>query len=289
MNKKAVFQLSLAMTIFGSVGFFSGLTGLRALELVFVRCVCATLFLGAAWVVTGHHKQEKWNAKEMRLILACAVTNLLNWLFLFRAFERISVTIAISLYHLAPILVLIVGSFLFRERLSLRSVGAISVCFAGTIMIMGTDGFRVSSPDWIGMMDGVLAAVFYAATMIIGKSISKTSVYATTMLQMIVGTLLLVPFVHYGAYADILPVQWTYAIITGIVHTGIVYLLFFNSIRQLPTGIVSFLIFVDPAVAIVLDVLITGFHPNGLQSAGMLLLFGSLIYALKSPRPEAGV
>ncbi|WP_285769439.1 DMT family transporter [Peribacillus sp. SI8-4] len=285
MNRMAVLQLSVAMAIFGSVGFFSERTGLPALELVFVRCICAAIFLGAAWVATGHFKREKWDVREGMLIISCAVANLLNWIFLFKSFELISVTIAISLYHLAPIIVLIMGSFLFREKLSFFSILAISLCFIGTLLIMGTDGFQSSSPEWEGIMYGIIAAFFYAATMLLGKSITKTSVYATTFLQMLIGFLVLLPFVDVHAYATLHAPQWFYTVLTGIIHTGVVYLLFFNSIRQLPTNLVSFMVFVDPAVAILLDILLTGFVLDMVQIVGISLIFLGMIYSLKTARP----
>lgn len=39
-----------------------------------------------------------------------------NWVFLFKAFENMSVTIAISVYHLAPVIVLLIGSIVFKEN-----------------------------------------------------------------------------------------------------------------------------------------------------------------------------
>ncbi|MES1042482.1 DMT family transporter [Peribacillus simplex] len=285
MNKIALLQLSLAMTIFGSVGFFSELSGLPALELVFVRCICAALFLCAAWMITGHFKNETWNGREVMLIIFCAVANLLNWIFLFKSFEQISVTIAISLYHLAPIIVLIIGSFIFREKMNVFSILAISLCFIGTLLIMGTDGFRSSSPEWEGIMYGIIAAFFYAATMLLGKSIAKTSVYATTFLQMFIGFLVLIPFVDYSVYTTLKASEWFYTVLTGIIHTGVVYLLFFNSIRHLPTNVVSFMIFVDPAVAILLDILLSGFKPDGIQILGISLIFIGVVYSLKTTRP----
>ncbi|MGE7184188.1 DMT family transporter [Peribacillus sp. NPDC006672] len=284
MNKIALLQLSLAMTIFGSVGFFSELSGLPALELVFVRCICAAIFLCTAWIITGHFKNEVWNFREVMLIIFCAVANLLNWIFLFKSFEQISVTIAISLYHLAPIIVLIIGSFIFREKMTIFSILAISLCFIGTLFIMGTDGFRSSSPDWEGIIYGIIAAFFYAATMLLGKSITKTSVYATTFLQMFIGFILLIPFVDFSVYTTLHSSEWLYTILTGIIHTGVVYLLFFNSIRHLPTNVVSFMIFVDPAVAILLDILISGFQPDGFQILGISLIFIGVIYSLKASK-----
>lgn len=283
MNRSAALQLTLAMAIFGSVGFFSQRAGLPAVELVFVRCVSALLFLAAAWLATGTHRRERWTRRETLLILACGATNLLNWVFLFRSFQLISVTVAISLYHLAPIVALIAGSFLFRDKLSALAIFAIAGCFAGTILIMGTEGFRTADADGKGMLYGVLAALFYAATMLLGRSVKMTSVYATTMLQMGVGLLLLLPFVHYEAYAGLHAREWTYAVVTGVLHTGFVYLLFFRSIRHLPSAVVSLLVFVDPAIAILLDIGMTGFRPDAPQTTGIVLLFGCLFAALFAP------
>lgn len=283
MNKSAFLQLSLAMAIFGSIGFFSQHSGLPAIELVFIRCVCALALLLGAWLLSGSYRQEQLRPKETFLIVLCGVTNLLNWAFLFKAFMLVSVTIAISLYHLAPIIVMVAGSLLFRDKMTLTSILALVGCFVGTVLIMGTDGVQASSRSWEGMIYGIAAAVFYAATMLLGKSIRHASVYATTWIQMLIGLLLLLPFVRFPAYGGLQSEQWIYAVVTGIVHTGLVYLLFFRSIRCLPSSAVSLLVFVDPAVAILLDIGLTGFRPEALQFPGIFMLFGSLLAAVALP------
>ncbi|CAI6066830.1 DMT family transporter [Cohnella sp. JJ-181] len=287
MHKSALSQLIVSMAIFGSVGFFSTRTGLPAVELVFVRCVCAFAILLAAWLLSGSFKRERWDAREALIVAACGMSNLLNWVFLFTAFRLVSVTIAISLYHLAPILALIAGGLIFRDKLGRTAILSLAGCFAGTLLIMGAGGFGGASPSWKGMLCGVLAAVFYAATMLLGRSVRRTSVYATTFVQMAIGMLLLLPFVRFPAYADLARGEWIYAVATGIVHTGFVYLLFFGSIRRLPSPVVSIAVFVDPAVAILLDIGVSGFRPGGLQTAGILLLFGSLLAAFAVPMTRA--
>ncbi|MFJ5624829.1 DMT family transporter [Peribacillus loiseleuriae] len=281
MNKKALTQLTLAMSIFGSVGFFSGLTGLPAIGLVFVRLVCATIFLFTAWLLTGNLKNEVWNKKESLFIILCGTANLLNWILLFKSFEHISVTIAISLYHLAPIFVLIIGSLIFREKWTWLSILPISLCFTGTLFIMDLGQIRTLSFEWNGIIYSVIAAFFYAATMLLVKGIIKTSVYATTFLQMTIGILLLFPFVDFSAYTSLNSIKWFYTILIGVVHTGVVYLLFFNGLRDLPTKVISFMIFIDPVVAILLDILLTEFRPDGLQCLGISLIFCDLLFPIK--------
>ena len=62
------------------------------------------------WLITGGHKTEVWDKKEIFQTLICGVFIVLNWVFLFKAFEEMSISIAISIYNLAPIFVLILGA-----------------------------------------------------------------------------------------------------------------------------------------------------------------------------------
>lgn len=82
--KSAVIKMSIAMILFGSVGFFSERSGLPALELVFIRCICAMLFLGLFWIFSGKLRHEKWHVPEVLRILLCSVFLILNWVYFLR-------------------------------------------------------------------------------------------------------------------------------------------------------------------------------------------------------------
>ncbi len=85
----------------------------------------------------------------------------LNWVFLFKSFEETSVTIAISVYHLAPVLVLLLGSLIYREKLHIVSVSSIVICFLGTALISGINGnTSFSQLMGSGIIWAVLAALF---------------------------------------------------------------------------------------------------------------------------------
>ncbi|MDA1612910.1 DMT family transporter [Bacillus cereus] len=275
-NKKSMpaIKMILSMSIFGSIGFFSVQTGLPSFELVFVRCICATIFLALCWLVTGQYKTEKWNKKEVIQILACGIFLVFNWVFLFKAFEVMSITIAISVYHLAPIIVLMIGSIVFKERLTMFAVLSIVICFIGTVLVAGVDG-NVSLEKLMssGMVWALLAALFYAFTTLLGKGIQHTSAYAMTFLQTFLGIFLLLPFVDFGKLQGLTEMNWMMITATGLIHTGFVYYLFFDSLRDLSTRMISVLVFLDPAVAILLDTVFTGFRPTSMQVVGIVLIF----------------
>lgn len=287
MNVSAMIKLTVSMAIFGSIGFFTINTGIPALELVFVRCICATLFLGLMWYFTGGHKTEAWNKKEVLQTLLCGVFLVLNWVFLFKAFEEMAISITISIYNLAPIFVLILGTLFLKERLTIRGVMAIAICFIGSIFIVGIENFQ-SIDQFIdsGFVWALLSAICYALTMFTSKTLHSLSPYATTFLQTIVGILMLLPLCNFSVFQGLTTTNWLYIIGTGVIHTGFVYYLFFDSIRNLPTIVVSVLTFVDPVVAILLDTILLDFSPSIFQSIGILLVFGGIILTIVKPKKE---
>ncbi|WP_431029981.1 DMT family transporter [Lysinibacillus sp. LZ02] len=290
LNIAAMIKLTISMAIFGSIGFFTIHTGIPAVELVFIRCICATLFLGGMWLATGGHKTEKWAKKEVSKTLLCGIFIVLNWVFLFKAFEEMSISIAISIYNLAPIFVLILGAVLLAERMTIGAICATVVCFIGSIFIIGINNFTsLDSFFGSGFVWALLSAVFYALTMFTSKTITGLSSYALTFIQTIVGIFMLAPFCDFTLFDGLTTSNWLYILGTGLIHTGFVYYLFFDSIRNLSTIVVSVLVFVDPVVAILLDVVLLSFRPTLLQVFGILLIFGAILYTIYQPQQKVVV
>lgn len=287
MNVSAMIKMTVSMAIFGSIGFFTVQTGIPAVELVFVRCICATLFLGALWLLFKQYKNESWNRKEVIQTMICGVFLVLNWVFLFKAFEEMSITVSITLYNLAPIFVLILGSLFLKERMTWTNLLAVIVCFIGSLFIIGIQNIQ-SWSDFTGSGFGwaLLSAFCYAMTMLVGKGLHNLTAYATTYIQTAVGILMLFPFVDFGVFAGLTTTNWAYILGTGLIHTGFVYYLFFDSLRKLSTVVISALVFVDPVVAILLDAVLLDFRPTMLQTIGILFIFGGIIYTVRKPDDE---
>lgn len=284
LNVSAMLKMTLAMVIFGSIGFFTVNTGIPSEELVFVRCICATLFLGGMWFFTGNYKVEKWSRREVFQTMICGVFLVLNWVFLFKAFEEMSISVAISIYNLAPIFVLILGSFFLKEKMSIGAIIAVVICFVGSVFIIGMKQFASLTVLFnSGFIWAIFSAICYAMTMFVGKGITQLSAYAMTFIQTIVGIVMLFPIMNFGVFHGLTGWNWFYILGTGLVHTGFVYYLFFDSLRHLPTIVVSALVFVDPVVAILLDIVVLDFRPTVWQTLGIFLIFGGIIYTLVKP------
>lgn len=273
----AIIKVVISMIIFGSIGYFTVLSNLPSFELVFVRCLSATVFIAFCWIITGQYKSEKWNKKEVLLALACGFFLVYNWVFLFKSFEETAITIAISVYHLAPIFVFILGSIIFKEKLTVTAVTSIAICFIGTVFISDIHLSQLSLQDLsAGIIWALLAALFYAFTTLLSKGIQTLSPFATTFIQTFLGIFILLPFINLTEFQYLSSRNWVAVLATGIIHTGIVYLLFFDSVRFLSTKLISVLVFLDPAVAILLDMMFIGFYPNLQQTIGIIMIYSGM-------------
>lgn len=277
-----------SMAIFGSIGLFSEKTGLHSVELVFVRCLCASILLGAIWGGTRKAKQQRKTVvphREYLLALLCGLFLIINWVFFFRSLEVMPITVAVSIYHLAPVLVLLLGSFIFKEKITKTGLLFFFVCFFGTLLVGGIQQHTTISEFLsTGVLWAFAAAFFYALTSITGKGIQMLSPVLTTVIQTSLGVLLLMPLVEWTSFAHLTFENWFYILVTGFVHTGFVFYLFFSSLRELKAQTIAILVFVDPVVAILLDVTILHYRPDVYQLLGIILVFVGISYSPKKER-----
>ncbi|QED46125.1 DMT family transporter [Cytobacillus dafuensis] len=284
----AKLKFAIAMALFGSIGLFSLQTGLPAIELVFIRCLCASILLGAIWgfrsVKTKNQAKIFIPRREYVLALLCGVFLVINWVLFFRSIELMPITVAISIYHLAPVIVLLLGSFLFKEKLTGTGIVFFFICFLGTLLVGGIHQ-QSSFAEFLstGVLWAFAAALFYALTSITGKGIQILSPLPTTVIQTSLGVLLLLPLVDFSNFMHLTTGNWLNILVTGFVHTGFVFYLFFSSLRELKAQTIAILVFIDPIVAILLDVIVLDYYPDVYQLLGILLVFVGISY---SPKKE---
>ncbi|PGZ98145.1 EamA family transporter [Bacillus pseudomycoides] len=288
----AKLKFAVSMAIFGSIGLFSIETGLPSIELVFVRCLSASILLGAIWgfrtLTTKQQHKNSIPRREYLLALLCGVFLVINWVFFFRSFEVMPITVAVSIYHLAPVIVLLLGSFIFKEKITGTGLIFFFICFVGTLLVGGIHQHTTISEFLsTGVLWAFAAAFFYALTSITGKGIQTLSPLLTTVIQTSLGVLLLIPFVDWSKFMHLTAENWFYILVTGFIHTGFVFYLFFSSLRELKAQTIAILVFIDPIVAILLDVTILNYRPDVYQILGILLVFVGISYSPKKERRVA--
>jgi drug/metabolite transporter (DMT)-like permease len=159
------------------------------------------------------------------------------------------------------------------------------ICFAmstfGIVMITGIGDVSASGTNFIGILFGLGAAMFYATVILINKFIKTVQGLHRTFLQFVAAIIILVPYVaaKSGINLRLLdPIGWGALLVVGIVHTGITYCLYFSSLNELTGQKVAILSYIDPLVAIIISVTLLGESMSVMQAIGGALILGFTLW-----------
>ncbi|MBT1157831.1 DMT family transporter [Aminobacter anthyllidis] len=262
-------EMTAAMVISGTIGLFVVLSGQPVMSVVFWRCafgaitlliVCAALGLFRPALITRH--QIVWAA-------AGGVAIVSNWILLFAAFPRASISIATAVYNTQPFMLVALGALLFGERLTLTKLTWLAFAFGGMLLIVQSKpGAGAVGTDYLsGILLALGAAFFYAIAAIITKKLKGVPPHLIALIQVTVGIAMLAPFADFPE----LPTDaktWALLVAVGVIHTGVMYILLYGAIQKLPTNLVGSLSFIYPVVAILADFLAFGHRLQPLQLLG---------------------
>ncbi|MEU8524333.1 DMT family transporter [Streptomyces sp. NPDC048629] len=262
-------ELTLAMVLSGTLGIFVVESGASAFNVVFFRCLFGALALGAYSLARGYFTGHGFTPKKLGLAALGGVFIVFNWVFLFEAYEAVSISFATVVYHTQPFFLVLLGAVLFRERISAAKFGWLAVAFAGLVLVSGVRPGDTASLKGLGLALG--AAVLYALSTVVTKRITGVRPHLIALVQVLVGLPLLLPFADFGAAAG-LGAGWGWLAGLGLIHTGLMYVLMYSAYAKLPTAKIAVLAFTYPAVAMVADWAVYGHHIGLVQALGVPLI-----------------
>lgn len=264
-----VWQMSLAMIISGSIGAFVLLSGLPVIDVVFWRCLIGALTL-AGFISLSRQPFSQLTRLTLLLAILGGVALVVNWLLLFAAYARISIGMATVVYNTQPFMLVLMG-MLAGERVALIKWGWLALAFFGVVVLLSSELMQAHGGQLAaGIALALGAAFFYALTAMIARKLRPLPPQHIAFIQVIVGTIMLLPLVHAPDFSAAFP--WRYLLILGVVHTGIMYQLLYSAIQKLPTPAIGSLSFIYPIVAIVVDYLVFDHALAPVQLAGGALI-----------------
>lgn len=264
-----VWQMSLAMIISGSIGAFVLLSGLPVIDVVFWRCLIGALTL-AGFITLSRQPFSQLTRLTLLLAILGGVALVINWLLLFAAYARISIGMATVVYNTQPFMLVLMG-MLAGERVALIKWGWLALAFFGVVVLLSSELMQAHGGQLAaGIALALGAAFFYALTAMIARKLRPLPPQHIAFIQVIVGTIMLLPLVHLPDFSAAFP--WRYLLILGVVHTGIMYQLLYSAIQKLPTPAIGSLSFIYPIVAIVVDYLVFDHALAPVQLAGGALI-----------------
>lgn len=281
-------MLIASMTIFGTLGLFVRNIPVSSGELALYRAILAALLIGVFLLVTKQKIPFKNIKKEVPILLASGVAMGINWILLFEAYKYTTVSVATLSYYFAPVIVTVVCPILFKEKLTGKQIICFVMSTLGLVMITGIGDVGGGS-DFIGILFGLGAAVFYATVILLNKFIKNVEGIHRTFLQFLAAVIVLIPYVLLTSgvtVGTLKVVGWINLLIVGLVHTGITYCMYFSSLKELPGQKAAILSYIDPLVAVLISVTVLGEAMTWWQVIGGVLILGFTLWNEIAPKDK---
>ena len=207
--------LIVSMTLWGTLGVFVLWSGLSAIDVAFYRCLIGAVLMGC-WLIKS--KERIKLDKNSGIVALAGVFLVMNWVFLFKSFQVSSITIGNISYYLQPIMLIILGIFIYQEKVNLQKWMLILLALTGVLLTI--DMRNLGSPHiLLGVFFALIAALLYSFLTILMKN-NKLSYLKVIFIQLAIGVIILVPFVHFKGLSFLAIVC---LVIIGVVHTLLAY------------------------------------------------------------------
>lgn len=281
-------MLITSMTIFGTLGVFVRNIPISSGELALYRAVLAALLIAIFLKVTKQKVPFSKIKKEVPLLLISGAVMGINWILLFEAYKYTTVSVATLSYYFAPVIVTILCPVLFKEKLNIKQIICFIMSTFGLVLITGI-GDVGGKNDFIGILFGLSAAVFYASVILLNKFIKNVEGIHRTFLQFLSAIIVLFPYViitNGVTLGNLNNIGWGNLLIVGIIHTGVTYCLYFSSLKELPGQKAAILSYIDPLVAVVISITILGETMTHQQVIGGIFILGFTLWNEILPKAE---
>ena len=174
---------------------------------------------------------------------------------------------------------MLASPFVLKEKMSLKQFFCLAGALIGMVFVSGVAENGIPDPTELkGIIFGLSAALLYATVIILNKKLKEISAYEKTIMQLGTAAFVVLPYALITVDATALEFSTQSVLlllVAGIVHTGIAYTLYFNSMKDLKAQTVAIFSYIDPAVAILLSAFLLKEEMTVHGIIGAVLILGS--------------
>ena len=260
MKGYAGLNLIISMLIFGTIGIFRHYIPFPSAFVAMSRGFIGVLFLAAFLLVSRKKISLSAIKNNLLLLLLSGAFIGINWMLLFEAYNHTTVATATLCYYMAPVFIMIASTVFLGEKLTLKKSICIIGAIIGMVLVSGIIETGIPSASEIsGMIFGLGAAVFYATVILLNKKMKDISSYDMTIVQLFMAAVIVMPYsllCEDIVFSGVRPFSFLMLALIGVLHTGVAYVLYFGSVKKLPSDKVAIYAYIDPIVAIFLSFVI---------------------------------
>lgn len=209
---------------------------------------------------------------------------------LYFAAVRLSITIAVLVHYLTPVLVAVASPVALRERLTLRTAFAVAVSLLGLgLMLARSPDPNSAGAMWRCAILAAASAVFYASNVIVNKLVAEPFSPSEVMFwHGVVATPFLAALVPRAAWHALSVHAVAFLGLVAVGPGALAGIGFVWGLRRMPAAHASTLTLLEPLVAVTLGALVFEETLTArLFVGGLLILTGSLLVVTQAdPGPR---
>ncbi len=269
----------VSLVIFGTNGVLAvSIESLDSRQVVLVRAALGTALQFVFYILAYRGYREHHERRQWAYMFLSGIFMGVMWMAQYTAYAEIGIGQSSLIYCLGPVLVLVMASIIFKDRLTANRIVGLALVLLGSmaLSIYGLGG----GGSVIGYACAVVSAVSYACLVIFNKMATKIVGLEASVIQ--IGSALLTAFLFllitgglptYIASEDIPAI-----LVLGLVNAGLGCLMYFAAIKRLSAPTVAICDYIEPLASLVLAAIILSepFGPMDLLGT-MLIMSGALM------------
>jgi drug/metabolite transporter (DMT)-like permease len=204
-----------------------------------------------------------------------------HWLFFFLSLNLTTVAVSLAIVYVGPVLAALFAGPVLHERVSWHAYAGLAVAVVGMVFVI--------RPGAGATLGGVVAAgvsgVLLAALMLLGKPLAaELGGLVVATWELVVASIVLAPFTVQAVRLS--SDAWPQFLILGALFTGVAGVVYWSSMRQLPVAVVSVIMYLEPASAVVWAALFLSEQPDLLAWIGVGLVVAAGTIASRGATEE---
>lgn len=280
--------IAAAASLWGMIGIFVlklQSLGFKPVEVVNIRALSAALIL-VIYVFFKDGSLLKIKFKDFGYFAGTGILSIVffNWCY-FTAMKMITLSLAVVLLYTAPVFVIIISRFVFREKITKGKIIALFMTAGGCFFISGLlpgMNITISTAGFIaGIGSGLGYALYSIFAKLAGKKYSSITISTYTF---IFAAIFLTPLSGIIFNLELLLNKEVllYSSGLGLLPTALAYVLYTKGLNGVEAGKASILANLEPIVALFAGLLIFGDTLTAFQAIGAIFILGSVIIVQKT-------
>ena len=261
--------------------YFKQLQDINSFDIVIQRIFWSLIFL---LIMLGWHRQWAWLgqvARQPRVLLGFLTSALLlsgNWTLYVWAVNSGRIVDASLGYFISPLLSVLLGSVLLKERLRPLQWLAAALALGGVLWLSWMNG----AVPWIGVCIALTFGIYGLLRKTASLGALQGLALETILLSPLVIGVALVSALHGGnIFFQVAPLSQLLLVLSGPV-TAIPLLLFARAARAIPLSLLGLLQYMTPTLQLLTGVIIYHEPFGGVRLIGFVVIWTALaVYSLE--------